>query len=120
MPRVLKVSSGAPSEGDELAFEMEMVLARSRQIAEELIRRGCRKPVEIAKRPSRRVNATLAGRPGLMSDRTSLTLGDLLALVQRALVVPSGERVGEDPRDQRRSTRLPALRALSFTVQDAL
>ena len=63
MVQVLKVSPGAPSEEDELAFELayqrslstaqrfEMMLARSRQIAEELIRRGHRKPVEIAKRP---------------------------------------------------------------------
>jgi hypothetical protein len=63
VPQVLKVSPGAASEEDELAFELayqrslstaqrfEMMLARSRQIAEELIRRGHRKPVEIAKRP---------------------------------------------------------------------
>jgi hypothetical protein len=62
MVQVLKVCPGAPSEEDELAFELayqrslstaqrfEMMLARSRQIAEELIRRGHRKPVEIAKR----------------------------------------------------------------------
>jgi hypothetical protein len=62
MVQVLKVSPEAPSEEDELAFELayqrslstaqrfEMMLARSRQIAEELIRRGHRKPVEIAKR----------------------------------------------------------------------
>jgi hypothetical protein len=61
--QVLKVSPVAPSEEDELAFELayqrslstaqrfEMMLARSRQIAEELIRRGHRKPVEISKRP---------------------------------------------------------------------
>jgi hypothetical protein len=60
--QVLKVPPGAPSDEDELAFELayqrslstaqrfEMMLARSRQIAEELIRRGHRKPVEIAKR----------------------------------------------------------------------
>ena len=63
MPQVLKVSPGASSEEDELDFELayqrslstaqrfEMMLARSRQIAEELIRRGHRKPVEISKRP---------------------------------------------------------------------
>lgn len=63
MVQVLKVSPVTPSEEDELAFELayqrslstaqrfEMMLARSRQIAEELIRRGHRKPVEIAKRP---------------------------------------------------------------------
>jgi hypothetical protein len=62
MVQVLKVSPGTPSEEDELAFELayqrslstaqrlEMMLTRSRQIAEELIRRGHRKPVEIAKR----------------------------------------------------------------------
>jgi hypothetical protein len=62
MPQVLKASPGAPSEEDELDFDLanqrglstaqrfEMMLARSRQIAEELIRRGHRKPVEIAKR----------------------------------------------------------------------
>jgi hypothetical protein len=62
MVQVLKVSPGESSEEDELAFELayqrslstaqrfEMMLARSRQIAEELIRRGHRKPVEIAKR----------------------------------------------------------------------
>jgi hypothetical protein len=56
------VSPGAPSEEDELTFELayqrslstaqrfEMMLARSRQIAEELIRRGYRKPVEVVKR----------------------------------------------------------------------
>jgi len=62
MVQVLKVSPGAQSDEDELAFELayqrslstaqrfEMMLARSRQIAEELIRRGHRKPVAIAKR----------------------------------------------------------------------
>jgi len=62
MVPALKVSPGAQSDEDELAFELayqrilstaqrfEMMLARSRQIAEELIRRGHRKPVEIAKR----------------------------------------------------------------------
>jgi hypothetical protein len=62
MTQVLKVSPEAPSEESELDFELayqrslstaqrfEMMLARSRQIAEELIRRGHRKPVEIAKR----------------------------------------------------------------------
>ena len=63
MSQVLKVPPEAQSEEDELAFELayqrslstaqrfEMMLARSRQIAEELIRRGHRKPVEIVKRP---------------------------------------------------------------------
>jgi hypothetical protein len=62
MSPVLKVSPGASSEEDELNFELayqrslstaqrfEMMLTRSRQIAEDLIRRGHRKPVEIAKR----------------------------------------------------------------------
>ena len=62
MPQVLKVSPGEQFEEDELAFELayqrslstaqrfEMMLARSRQIAEELIRRGYRKPVEVVKR----------------------------------------------------------------------
>jgi hypothetical protein len=61
--RVLKVSPGASSEEDELDFELayqrslstaqrfEMMLARSQQIAEELIRRGHRRPVEVVKRP---------------------------------------------------------------------
>jgi hypothetical protein len=62
MPQILKVPPGASSDEDELEFELayqrslstaqrfEMMLARSRQIAKELIRRGHRKPVEIAKR----------------------------------------------------------------------
>jgi hypothetical protein len=62
MRQVLKVSPGTSSEEDELDFELtyqrslstaqrfEMMLVRSRQIAEELIRRGHRKPVEITKR----------------------------------------------------------------------
>jgi hypothetical protein len=60
--QVLKVSPEATSEEDELDFELayqrslstpqrfEMMFARSRQIAEELIRRGHRKPAEIVKR----------------------------------------------------------------------
>jgi hypothetical protein len=62
MVQVLKVSPGESSEEDELDFELayqrslstaerfEMMLVRSRQIAEELIRRGHRRPVEIVKR----------------------------------------------------------------------
>jgi hypothetical protein len=62
MSQVLKVSPGVSSEEDELDFELahqrslstaqrfEMMLTRSRQIAEELTRRAHRKPVEIAKR----------------------------------------------------------------------
>jgi hypothetical protein len=60
--QILKVAPGVPSEDDELDFELayqrslttaqrfEMMLARSRQIAEELIRLGHRRPVEIVKR----------------------------------------------------------------------
>jgi hypothetical protein len=60
---ILKVDPSAASDDDELDFELaylrglstqerfEMMLARSRLIAEELIRRGYRRPVEIAKRP---------------------------------------------------------------------
>lgn len=63
MPQILKVAPGASSEEDELDFELayqrslstaerfEMMLSRSRQIAEELIRRGYRMPAEITKRP---------------------------------------------------------------------
>ena len=59
----VRLRKRSASEEDELAFELayqrslstaqrfEMMLARSRQIAEELIRRGHRKPVEIVKRP---------------------------------------------------------------------
>jgi hypothetical protein len=62
MSQVLKVPPGAASEDDELEFELayqrslstaqrfEMMFARSRQIAEELIRRGHRRPAEITKR----------------------------------------------------------------------
>ncbi len=59
---VLKVAPGASSDEEELDFELayqrslstaqrfEMMLSRSRQIAEELIRLGHRKPAEIVKR----------------------------------------------------------------------
>jgi hypothetical protein len=62
MPGILKVSPEDASEEAELAFELayqrslstaqrfEMMLSRSRQSAEELIRRGHRRPVEIVKR----------------------------------------------------------------------
>jgi len=62
VPRILKVAPGVSSEEDELDFELayqrslttaeriEMMLSRSRQVAEELIQRGHRRPVEIAKR----------------------------------------------------------------------
>jgi hypothetical protein len=62
VPQILEVPPGVSSEDDELDFELayqrslttaqrfEMMLSRSRQIAEELIRRGHRKPVEIVKR----------------------------------------------------------------------
>jgi hypothetical protein len=62
VPQVLKVAPGVSSDEDELDFELayqrslttaqrfEMMLSRSRQIAEELIRRGYRRPVEITKR----------------------------------------------------------------------
>jgi hypothetical protein len=61
--QILKVAPEVSSEDDELDFELayqrslttaqrfEMMLARSRQIAAELIRRGHRRPVEIVKRP---------------------------------------------------------------------
>jgi hypothetical protein len=60
---ILKVSADQSSEEDELDFEIayqrslttaqrfEMMLARSRQLAKELIRRGHRRPVEVVKRP---------------------------------------------------------------------
>ena len=62
MPGVLKVPPEGDNEEAELAFELayqrslstaqrfEMMLSRSRQIAEELIRRGHRRPTEIVKR----------------------------------------------------------------------
>ncbi len=61
-PDILKVPPDAATDDQELEFELayqrrlstqerfEMMLARSRQIAEELIRRGHRRPVEITKR----------------------------------------------------------------------
>lgn len=63
MSPVLKAAAGESSDEAELDFELayqrslttaqrfEMMIARSRQIAEELIGRGHRRPVEIVKRP---------------------------------------------------------------------
>jgi hypothetical protein len=60
---ILKLAPGETSEDRELDFEIayqkslttaqrfEMMLRRSREIAEELIRRGHRRPVEVVKRP---------------------------------------------------------------------
>lgn len=60
---VLKVEPDGASEEEELEFELdylqslttaqrfEMMFRRSRQIAEELLRRGHRRPAQIAKRP---------------------------------------------------------------------
>jgi hypothetical protein len=60
---VLKVEPNGASEEEELEFELdymqslttaqrfEMMFRRSRQIAEELLRRGHRRPAQIAKRP---------------------------------------------------------------------
>ena len=61
--KVLKVDRGPSAEEEELEFELsyqrsltvaqrfEMMFSRSRQIAQELLRRGYRKPVEVTKRP---------------------------------------------------------------------
>ena len=60
---VLKVEPNGASEEEELEFELEylqslttaqrfeMMFRRSRQIAEELLRRGHRRPAQILKRP---------------------------------------------------------------------
>jgi hypothetical protein len=60
---VLKVGPGEASEQRELEFELEyqqglttaqrfeMMFRRSREMAEELLRRGHRRPVEVVKRP---------------------------------------------------------------------
>jgi hypothetical protein len=60
---VLKVEPNGASEEEELEFELEylqslttaqrfeMMFRRSRQIAEELLRRGHRRPAQIVKRP---------------------------------------------------------------------
>lgn len=62
MSPILKIGPGEDDEGRELAFELdyllsltteqrfEMMFRRSREIAEELIRRGYRKPFEVVKR----------------------------------------------------------------------
>jgi len=62
MSPVLKVAADASSEEQELEFELdyqrslttaarfEMMWARSRLMAEELLRRGHRRPVEVVKR----------------------------------------------------------------------
>jgi hypothetical protein len=59
---VLKVPYGEPSEERELEFELEyqrglttaqrfeMMFRKSREMAEELLRRGYRRPVEVVKR----------------------------------------------------------------------
>jgi hypothetical protein len=58
---ILKIGPGEDDEDRELAFELdyllsltteqrfEMMFRRSREIAEELIRRGHRKPFEVVK-----------------------------------------------------------------------
>ena len=62
MPRVLKVAVDESSEERELAFELdylaslttaqrfEMMFRKSREMAEELLRRGHRRAAEVAKR----------------------------------------------------------------------
>lgn len=62
MARVLKLRDEEASEERELAFELEylagltiaerfeMMFRKSREMAEELLRRGHRKPAEVAKR----------------------------------------------------------------------
>ena len=60
---VLKLDPDAPSEDREMEFELayqrglttperfEMMFRKSRQIMEELLRRGHRRPFEVVKRP---------------------------------------------------------------------
>jgi hypothetical protein len=60
---VLKLDPLAPSEDREMEFELayqrglttperfEMMFRKSRQIMEELLRRGHRRPFEVVKRP---------------------------------------------------------------------
>jgi hypothetical protein len=60
---VLKLDPDAPSEDQEIEFELayqrglttperfEMMFRKSRQIMEELLRRGHRRPFEVLKRP---------------------------------------------------------------------
>lgn len=62
MPPILKLDPDVQDPDRELEFELdyqltlttaqrfEMMLRRSRELAEELLRRGYRKPVEIIKR----------------------------------------------------------------------
>ena len=62
MSPILKIGPGEDDEDRELAFELdyllsltteqrfEMMFRRSREIVEELIRRGHRKPFEVVKR----------------------------------------------------------------------
>ena len=63
MSPVLKLDPDTPSEDRELEFELayqralttperfEMMFRKSRQIMEELLRRGHRRPFEVLKRP---------------------------------------------------------------------
>ena len=63
MSRVLKLDPLAASEERELEFELDfqqslttaerfqMMFRKSREMAEELLRRGHRRPVEVVKRP---------------------------------------------------------------------
>jgi hypothetical protein len=63
MSPVLKLDPDAPSEDREMEFELayqsglttperfEMMFRKSRQIMEELLRRGHRRPFEVVKRP---------------------------------------------------------------------
>jgi uncharacterized membrane protein len=62
MSPVIKLAQDAPAETLELQYELdyqlslttaqrfEMMLRKSRELAEELLKRGYRKPVEIVKR----------------------------------------------------------------------
>jgi hypothetical protein len=62
MPSVLKVNPEASSEEEEIEFELryqrslttaqrfEMMIARSREMGERLVRLGHRRPTEIVKR----------------------------------------------------------------------
>jgi hypothetical protein len=59
MPPIIKLAPDEQDEDRELELELdyqlslttaqrfEMMLRKSRELAEELLRRGCRKPVEI-------------------------------------------------------------------------
>jgi hypothetical protein len=62
MSPVLKLDPGAPSEDREMEFELayqrglttaerfDMMFRKSRQIMEEMLRRGHRRPLEVLKR----------------------------------------------------------------------